>query len=98
MNRVVVTGVGGVTPVGIGREEIWENIKTVYQALALLQDLTQQILHVMLELRSKTFRLQIILIKKKLSVWTCLYSMRLPELKWLLRTQNLIWTVKTQLE
>lgn len=27
MNRVVVTGVGGVTPVGIGREEIWENIK-----------------------------------------------------------------------
>ena len=98
MNRVVVTGVGGVTPVGIGREEIWENINTVYQALALLQDLTQQILHVMLELRSKTFRLQIILIKKKLSVWTCLYSMRLPELKWLLRTQNLIWTVKTQLE
>ena len=98
MNRVVVTGVGGVTPVGIGREEIWENIKNGVSGLALLQDLTQQILHVMLELRSKTFRLQIILIKKKLSVWTCLYSMRLPELKWLLRTQNLIWTVKTQLE
>lgn len=27
MNRVVITGVGGVTPVGIGKEEIWKNIK-----------------------------------------------------------------------
>ena len=40
MNRVVVTGVGGVTPVGIGREEIWENIKNgvsgiVYKSLII---------------------------------------------------------------
>lgn len=27
MKRVVITGVGAVTPVGIGREEIWKNIK-----------------------------------------------------------------------
>lgn len=27
MNRVVITGVGGITPVGIGKEEIWKNIK-----------------------------------------------------------------------
>ncbi len=27
MKRVVITGVGGVTPVGTGREEIWNNIK-----------------------------------------------------------------------
>ncbi len=27
MKRVVVTGVGAVTPVGIGKEEVWKNIK-----------------------------------------------------------------------
>ena len=27
MRRVVITGVGAVTPVGIGKEEMWKNIK-----------------------------------------------------------------------
>ena len=27
MNRVVITGVGAITPVGIGTENVWENIK-----------------------------------------------------------------------
>lgn len=27
MKRVVITGVGAVTPIGIGKEEMWENIK-----------------------------------------------------------------------
>lgn len=27
MNRVVITGVGAVTPIGTGREELWQNVK-----------------------------------------------------------------------
>ena len=95
MNRVVVTGVGGVTPVGIGREEIWENIKNGVSGIGTITrfDPTDFAYHVGAEV--KDFQVTDYIDKKEA---TCLYSMRLPELKWLLRTQNLIWTVKTQLE
>ena len=27
MRRVVITGVGAITPIGIGKDEMWENVK-----------------------------------------------------------------------
>ena len=37
MKRVVITGVGAVTPVGIGKEEMWQNIKKGFRAIAVLK-------------------------------------------------------------
>ena len=31
MRRVVVTGMGAITPVGIGVESFWENIKKIHK-------------------------------------------------------------------
>lgn len=44
MRRVVVTGMGAVTPIGIGVEAFWENVKKRHWDLVRLPGLIRQII------------------------------------------------------
>lgn len=43
-SRVVVTGMGAITPIGLTVEEFWENVKAQKSVSVQLQNLIQRIL------------------------------------------------------
>ena len=36
MRRVVITGIGAITPIGVGTDEMWENIKAGKHGFSLI--------------------------------------------------------------
>ena len=69
--RVVITGVGPITPIGIGKDEFWGNLIAGKSGIGLITSLMLLILASPLKLQAK---LKILIsltmaIKKKANVW-----------------------------
>ena len=69
--RVVITGVGPITPIGIGKDEFWGNLIAGKSGIGLIPSLMLLILASPLKLQAK---LKILIsltmaIKKKANVW-----------------------------
>lgn len=75
--RVVVTGMGAVTPIGNNVKDFWENVKKEPLESDQLRSLTQPITkHIWLQ-RLKILIRRLRWIKNPHDVWKILHSMRL---------------------
>ena len=73
--RVVITGLGAVTPVGTDVETAWENIKRVYLESDDLQEL-MELFPAKVAAEINDFEVEKYIDKKKRAVWIALHNMQ----------------------
>ena len=73
MRRVVVTGMGAITPIGLNVEEFWKGIHAGLD-LVLSRSLMQVNIKHILRQKSKVLSEKSIWILRQQSVWNCLHS------------------------
>ena len=83
MRRVVVTGMGAVTPIGIGVENFWNSVKEKRTDLIRSPNLTPQGSRQAWRQRSKILIRKNLWISRQQDVWSCSVSMQW----WLQRKQ-----------
>lgn len=83
--RVVVTGIGAVTPIGNDAETSWENAKKGVNGVAKMTRLNPDDFPVKIAAELKDFDVEKYL-EKKLVKWTVLRIMQLQVLKWPCKT------------
>ena len=98
MRRVVVTGMGAVTPLGLNVEEFWTGLKEGKTAFGEITkfDTTEYKVHLAAEV--KAFRGKITWTLRLLSVWNCFASTQLQQQKRRWNRQEFVWKRKTHTE
>lgn len=76
MRRVVVTGMGAITPIGLSVEEFWKGIHAGQIGFGHITSLMQVNIKHILRQKSKVLSEKSIWILRQQSVWNCLHSMR----------------------
>lgn len=74
--RVVITGLGAVTPVGTDVETAWENIKKGVSGIGRLTRIDPELFPAKVAAEINDLKSRNILIKKKRVVWIALHNMQ----------------------
>lgn len=75
-SRVVVTGMGAITPIGLTVEEFWENVKAQKVGIGAITKFDTTDFKVKLAAEVKALMHRHIWILNRQNVWNCLVSMR----------------------
>ncbi len=72
--RVVVTGLGAVTPIGNNVDDFWTSVKPEKSDLTTSQNLTQQIINVTLQQSLRTLTHRILWTERQQREWSHSHS------------------------
>ncbi len=87
--RVVITGVGAITPIGIGKDEFWNNLVAGKSGVGPITQFDASEYGTRIAGEVKDFDFSKYGDKKKANAWTALPSLRLLQQKWLLKMPSL---------